>query len=230
MNDKTERALRGACAPEDPMALAEQWLQEARLARDQPNSNAMALATVNTEGLPSNRVVLCKEFDAKLGFLVFFTNYDSRKGRELPDGAPAAAVFHWDHRGRQIRLEGRVQRSPANESDAYFASRPWRSQIGAGASDQSRPIESRDALLAKVRTHANAQGAPDPTNNNSEPAQLSIQRPSNWGGIRLWVAAIELWVDGEARIHDRFRWERNLETFDSGVYSAGAWHAQRLQP
>ncbi len=230
MNDEIEHALRGACAPEDPMALAEQWLLEAREAQDQPNSNAMALASVNTQGLPSNRIVLCKEFDAMRGYLVFFTNYDSRKGQELPDGAPAAAVFHWDHRGRQIRLEGRVQRSPANESDEYFSSRPWRSQIGAGASDQSQPIDSRDALFSKVRAHAKSQGAPDPTDNNSELAQLHIQRPSNWGGIRLWVEAIELWVDGEARIHDRFRWERSLGTFDSGLYQTGAWHAQRLQP
>ena len=110
--------------PSDPLAIAAAWLAEARRLRQQPNPDSMVVATVDADGLPSARVVLCKEIVSDPGYLAFFTNYDSRKGRELAGRPRAAAVLHWDHLHRQVRIEGRVLRVPAAESDAYFASRP----------------------------------------------------------------------------------------------------------
>src|SRR5450631_1092908 len=129
--------------PPNPLALAAQWLAQARSDAAQPNPDAMILATVDTSGHPSARVVLCKEIDAPTGFILFYTNYQSRKGRELKMNPRAAVVFHWDHRHRQVRAEGRVAQLPDAENDAYFRTRPWQSRIGAWASQQSEPVQSR---------------------------------------------------------------------------------------
>ena len=126
--------------PAEPMALASAWLATAIAARQQPNPDAMVLATATASGLPSARIVLCKEFDVELGRVSFVTNYDSRKGRDLAENSRAALVFHWDHSHRQIRVEGIVVKAPASESDAYFASRNWQRRIGAWASAQSQPL------------------------------------------------------------------------------------------
>src|SRR3954453_2712268 len=137
--------------PPEPMALAGAWLATARAARQQPNPDAMVLATATASGQPAARVVLCKEFDVELGCVSFVTNYDSRKGRELAENARAALVFHWDHAHRQIRIEGVVVKAPASESDEYFASRNWQRRVGAWASAQSQPLGSREQLNAAVR-------------------------------------------------------------------------------
>jgi pyridoxamine 5'-phosphate oxidase len=216
--------------PDEPMALASAWLAAARAARQQPNPDAMVLATATATGRPSARIVLCKEFDVELGRVSFVTNYDSHKGRELAANPRAALVFHWDQAHRQIRIEGLVIKAPAAESDAYFASRNWQRRIGAWASAQSQPLHSREQLSTAVRAAAERFGAPQPTSDNLEQAQSAqIPRPPFWGGYYVWADAVELWVEGASRIHERARWTRSLTTAGAG-FRAGPWAATRLQP
>jgi len=216
--------------PREPMALASAWLATALAARQQPNPDAMVLATATASGQPSARIVLAKEFDIENGRVSFVTNYDSRKGQELAENARAALVFHWDHAHRQVRIEGVVVKAPANESDAYFASRNWQRRIGAWASAQSQPLSSREQLNTAVRAAADRFGAPHPTleNINSAPS-VAIPRPPFWGGYYVWADAVELWIEGAARIHERARWTRSLTT-DGAGFRAGQWSATRLQP
>ncbi len=212
--------------PAEPMALAAAWLTTARAARQQPNPDAMVLATSTADGWPSARIVLCKELDAELGRVSFVTNYDSRKGRELEQNARAALVFHWDHAHRQVRIEGVVVKAPAAESDAYFATRNWQRRIGAWASAQSQPLRSREQLADAVRDVAERFGAPQPTAGNiDESPGAHIPRPPFWGGYYVWADAVELWIEGAARIHERALWTRSLTTT-----GAGPWSATRLQP
>ena len=206
--------------PAEPMSIVAAWLTAAAERRLQPNPNAMVLATATRDGRPSARVVLCKSVAAEAGYIVFYTNYQSRKGCELAENPRAAAVIHWDHLGRQIRIEGVVTQAPAADSDAYFASRPRQSQIGAWSSAQSQPVESREKLLTAVANTAQRFGAPD----------APIPRPPHWGGYRLWADAVELWMDGPARVHDRARWTRALTRPATGEFDAGPWTAMRLQP
>jgi pyridoxamine 5'-phosphate oxidase len=216
--------------PPEPMALANAWFETAKAARQQPNPDSMVLATATAAGHPSARVVLCKEFDVEQGRVSFVTNYDSRKGRELAENPRAALVFHWDHAHRQIRVEGIVVKSPAAESDEYFASRHWQRRLGAWASAQSQPLRSRDQLNAAVRAAAERFGAPYPTSDNAgEEPTAAIPRPGFWGGCHVWADAVELWVEGAARIHERARWTRSLTTAGAG-FRAGPWTATRLQP
>jgi pyridoxamine 5'-phosphate oxidase len=212
------------------MALARAWLDSALAARQQPNPDAMVLATATAGGQPSARVVLCKDFDVEQGRVSFVTNYDSRKGRELAENARAALVFHWDHAHRQIRLEGVVVKAPANESDEYFASRNWQRRLGAWASAQSQPLRSRDQLDAAVRAASERFGAPQPTIDNAHAdVTAHIPRPPFWGGYYVWADAVELWIEGGARIHERARWTRSLTTAGAG-FRAGPWSSTRLQP
>ena len=141
-------------------------------------------------------------------------------------------MFHWDDLHRQLRVEGVVVRSPPSESDDYFASRSWRSRLGAWASQQSEPIASRQALVAQLQQTAQRFGAPDPVTapaDDQEP-EFHVGRPPHWGGFRLWADAIELWVEGEYRLHDRARWTRELGSGDGAHFTPGPWHHQRLQP
>jgi|SRR5271166_894714 len=214
--------------PADPLAVAEAWLARAGVDAAQPNPNAMVLATVDARGQPSARVVLCKEIDAKSGCIVFYTNYQSHKGRELQTNRRAAVVFHWDHRHRQVRAEGQVERLSDADNDAYFQSRPWQSRLGAWASAQSQPIGSREALVGAVAEAARRFGIPYGGPGTPEPDAISVQvpRPAHWGGFRLNAEAVELWVEGEFRIHDRARWTRRLEAPPGPI----VWTATRLQP
>jgi pyridoxamine 5'-phosphate oxidase len=217
--------------PANPLVVAAQWLAQARSDASQPNPNAMVLATVDARGHPSARVVLCKDINTHPGFILFYTNYRSRKGRELEGNRRAAAVFHWDHRHRQVRAEGRVEFLSESENDAYFRSRPWQSRLGAWASDQSQPVESRQALRDRVAAMARRFGIPYDGPGAPEPAEVPVElpRPPNWGGFRLYADAVELWVEGEFRIHDRARWIRTLPDHpESG--SGAAWSVTRLQP
>lgn len=216
--------------PGEPLSLAADWLAEATRRASQPNPNAMVLATVDAGGAPSARVVLCKDIVAVPGYVCFYTNYRSRKGRELAVHPRAALVMHWDQLHRQLRIEGQVVKAPEAESDAYFASRPWQRRIGAWASAQSEPVASRAALLASVAETAARFHAPVPgPEDGPEPASLAIPRPPHWGGYHLWASAVELWVEGESRIHDRARWERPLAPAGA-AFEAGPWRATRLQP
>lgn len=217
--------------PTEPFTLAQSWLAEALKRRDQPNPNSMVLATTSTDGQPSARVVLCKQIVVDAGYIVFFTNYLSRKGQELMGNPRAAAVIHWDHLHRQIRLEGFVQQLPEAESDAYFASRPWQSRIGAWASAQSQPVRSRADLHAALDETAKRFGTPDPESVAPFVGKdFDVPRPPHWGGFRLWGEAVELWMEGESRIHDRARWTRALNRRADGTLEHGAWSATRLQP
>jgi pyridoxamine 5'-phosphate oxidase len=162
---------------------------------------------------------------------VFFTNYLSRKGHQLAENPRAAAVIHWDALHRQVRIEGPVVQAPAADSDAYFASRPWQSRVGAWASEQSAPVGSREALKKAVAATAERFGVPDPSQAVSEAHdELVIPRPPHWGGYRLWADSVELWVEGEGRIHDRARWTRELTPQADGFFGVGRWSATRLQP
>jgi pyridoxamine 5'-phosphate oxidase len=216
--------------PSSPMGLAVSWFERAATEAEQPNPEAMVLATADEEGIPSARVVLCKRLVADPGFLVFFTNYSSRKARELECRPRAAAVFHWDTLRRQMRIEGCVARSPDDESDAYFASRAWQSRIGAWASRQSRPIESRDSLLDAVAESAASFGASFAGGHFVDTGDApAIDRPPFWGGYRLWIGSLELWTEGEGRVHDRAVWSRELARTGEG-WSTGEWQGTRLQP
>jgi pyridoxamine 5'-phosphate oxidase len=221
--------------PENPLEVAAQWLSQARLDAAQPNPDAMVLATVDGRGYPSARVLLCKEITAQPGSIVFYTNYRSRKGGELEGNPRAAVVFHWDHRHRQVRVEGRVELLSNDENDAYFRTRAWQSRLGAWASQQSQPVDSREALVAAVAREARRFGIPygpaSMEHASMEPDNISVDvpRPPNWGGYRLNADAVELWVEGEFRIHDRARWTRVLPELGS-VASSVPWVATRLQP
>lgn len=169
--------------------------------------DAVTLATATPDGKPSARVVLMKKVDPR-GF-VFFTNYGSRKARELDANPQAALCFHFKTLGEQVRVEGRVERVAADDSDAYFASRPLGSRIAAIASHQSQPIANRDALMARVseleKTHA----------------EVPVRRPNFWGGFRLVPEVIEFWLHRDSRLHDRWVYRRNA---DAG------WRVIRLAP
>lgn len=218
--------------PADPMPLASTWFRQASDEQVQRNPNAMSLATASADGRPSVRIVLCKEIVADPGYLSFYTNYESRKGRELVAHPWAAVVFLWDSLGRQLRIEGPVVHTLASESDDYFASRPWRSRLAAITSDQSAPIVSRQVLFERLREAAERFGTPDPItapDDDQEPG-LRLPRPAHWGGFRLWAAVVELWVEGEHRLHDRARWTRVIAPAGDGRFQAEPWHHERLQP
>lgn len=210
--------------PIDPLPLFQVWFAEARAKRVQPNPDAMVLATVDTNCRPSARVVLCKRVDPRAGYAVFFTNYDSRKGRELTASGHAAAVLHWDTLQRQVRIEGPVIRSPQAESDDYFASRAIDSRLGAWASAQSQPLASRDELVARVKEVADRFGV------QPGASEAQVPRPPYWGGFRLWIERLELWSEGAHRVHDRAVWVRTLQRRDEYSFEAGDWSATRLNP
>jgi pyridoxamine 5'-phosphate oxidase len=215
---------------EEPLRLVECWLDEAATRCEQPNPNAMTLATVAVSGRPSARVVLIKGLDCEHGYVVFYTNYSSRKAIEIGDGRWVAGVVHWDALGRQIRFEGPAVKSPEPESNAYFSARPWRSQINAWASHQSKPLDEPRALEARAREVASRFDAPDPFGAVEPRAELAIARPAFWGGFRLWLGAVEFWASGRDRFHERLRFERILDPAGTDGFVAGAWRSHRLQP
>ena len=207
--------------PEDPVPIVKQWLDEAFAARVQPNPHAVALATVDPDGSPSARMVLCNAIDVRRGAFVMYTNRESRKGRALDAHPRAAIVFYFIHAGRQVRVEGNVERTPDDACDAYFATRPVDAQVGAWASRQSEPIASREELVTRVEREAERFGV-----RLGDQHEEGIPRPSHWGGFTLVADVIELWVSRPARIHDRVVWTRPAGAAGAG----GSWQSQRLQP
>lgn len=207
--------------PTDPMPTLAAWLAEAEKHKRVPNPNAIALATCTADGRPSVRMVLCKGLEVGPGNVVFFTNYDSRKGDELAVNPRAACVFHFDHWERQARIEGEVERVSEAESDAYFASRALLSRVGAWASAQSRPLEKRVDLLRQVESIMERFGIGWISLTTGKPDKV-IPRPAQWGGFRLRARRVELWQGVAGRLHDRAEWVR------SGPDDV--WHARRLQP
>ncbi|WP_174801879.1 pyridoxamine 5'-phosphate oxidase [Martelella limonii] len=191
----------------DPFELFAKWLKDAEAS--EPNDpSAVAVATVDEDGLPNVRMVLMKEFD-KNGF-VFYTNFESQKGRELLGQPKAAMCFHWKTLRRQVRLRGPVEVVSEEEADAYFQSRPRGSRIGAWASKQSRALESRFALETAVAQTTARYGVGE------------IPRPPYWSGFRLKPVSIEFWHDGKFRLHDRIEFRRNA--------AEGGWHKVRMYP
>lgn len=200
----TERG--GIFAGDDPFALARAWLAEA--SRTEPEDpNAIALATVDAAGLPNVRMVLLKDIEDDA--FVFYTNYDSAKGREIAGSGKAAFVAHWKSLRRQLRVRGHVTRVEDGTADAYYRSRALQSRLGAWASRQSEPLASREALMAEVARVTLAQG-------------VNPERPTFWGGFLIRPVEIEFWADGAFRLHDRFRWTRRA--------SGAAWDVVRLNP
>ena len=196
----------GIFSGDDPFRIARLWLGEAEAV--EPNDpNAIALATVDPDGMPNVRMVLLKEIEPE-GF-VFYTNYESAKGQELAANGKAAFVMHWKSLRRQIRVRGLVEKVEEAQSDAYFNSRSLQSRLGAWASHQSQPLTTRAALMAEV-AKVTAKYGPSP------------KRPPYWGGYRIVPTEIEFWADGAFRLHDRFRWSRE-KINDS-------WCIQRLNP
>lgn len=213
--------------PSDPLHWADAWLKEAAAGEIQRNPNSMTLVTVGPDGRPSGRVVLCKELVPDPGYLVFYTNYRSRKAQEIAANPHVGLVFHWDSLGRQIRIEGTAVMSPPDESDAYFATRDRGSQIGAWGSDQSRPIASREALKRQIAERTAELGAAE--GDDASTARV-IPRPPHWGGIRVWAASVELWIEGADRVHDRAIWTRELAPASEHEFSPTPWTGTRLQP
>jgi pyridoxamine 5'-phosphate oxidase len=199
------------------MPLAEQWLQESA-AGESRNPWAMSLATAGPNGRPAARMVLLKSLDTASGHVVFYTNFGSRKAAELDATRFAAGVMYWPNSGRQLRFEGAVTRSPESESNKYFASRPRGSQLSAWASEQSRPLPS-DGLGQALARYA-ARFADSET----------VPRPPGWGGYRIWLDAVEFWVEGQQRFHERVRYERSLEPVSESGYRGGNWRHAYLQP
>lgn len=218
--------------PSDPLQWVKDWLDEAFEKKTARNPHAMTCVTVDSESRPAARMVLCKDLVPDPGYVVFYTNYKSDKSRHIAGNPNVALVFHWDALGRQVRIEGQAVRSPEEESDAYFATRDWVSQIGAWGSDQSAPLESRSALVAQVRDRSVKLGVSAVKNLRSIATadRKVIPRPPHWGGYRVWARRVELWIEGRDRIHDRARWERTLEPDGETAFETGAWTSTRLQP
>jgi len=206
----TDYEAEGAAPPiaetTEPIELFQAWLAEARIS-ELNDSNAMALATVDEQGMPDVRMVLLK--DIRDGALTFFTHETSAKGLQLATVQKAAVCFHWKSMRRQIRVRGSVSRLPDAEADAYFHSRARLSQLGAVASDQSQPLASRDELVARLQEAEAAY-----------PEETQVDRPAHWGGYLITPASIEFWQDQPYRLHDRVRFER----------AGGEWTTTRLYP
>jgi pyridoxamine 5'-phosphate oxidase len=196
----------GIFAGADPFVLANSWLAEATVT-EPADPNAIALSTVDADGLPNVRMVLLKQIEADA--FVFYTNYGSQKAAELDHAGKAAFVMHWKSLARQIRVRGLVTREDGPRADAYYRSRSLQSKLGAWASRQSQPLTSRTALVAEVARQGLVHG--------TDPA-----RPPFWGGYRIRPLEIEFWADGAFRLHDRFRWTRATVQSD--------WDVARLSP
>lgn len=203
--------LSGIFETEDPFDLARSWLAEAE--KTEPNDpSAVALSTVDPQGMPNVRMVLLKEIEPSVtkGGFVFYTNYESAKGAELKANPKAAMVLHWKSLRRQIRVRGPVELVGGKQADAYYNSRAYQSRIGAIASRQSRPLANRRTLLAEVAKIAARHPTKPP-------------RPAHWGGFRIRPVELEFWANGDFRLHDRFRWTRLKPDSTS-------WTVQRLNP
>jgi len=213
--------------PDSPFPIFKQWFDQAMCEKLAPNPNSMNLATIHSDGCADARTLLCKSIDVDAGSIMFYTNYNGMKGQQLAANPNASGTIHWDHYERQVRIRGTVIKATQAQSDTYFASRALESRLGSWISDQSQPIESRDALLEKVVDVIDKLGidAADLMNNK----EIIILRPPHWGGYHLHAHTLELWSAGTGRIHDRARWTRSLE-INGDQATVGPWSSTRLQP
>ncbi len=221
------RKILSQSMTQNPLLLLQSWLNEAMELDLQPNPDTMAIATSNSQGLPNVRMVLCKEINTEEGYVVFYTNYNSVKSLEIKENPKCSALFHWDKLGYQIRIRGEILQSPDEENDTYFASRHLGSQVGAWASNQSNPVEDREALddqFKKILDRFNLTSESIPRN------EQKIPRPPNWGGYRLWIEEIEFWLNQKDRLHDRLHFRRALTISSEGIETEKKWTVKRLQP
>lgn len=201
MSDRT-----GIFAGDDPFAITRSWLAEAEKSEIN-DPNAIALSTVDAEGMPNARMVLLKDIEDAA--FVFYTNYGSAKAQEITQTGKAAFVMHWKSLRRQVRVRGTVEKEDGPQADDYYNSRSLKSRLGAWASDQSRPLSSRTALMAEVAKVTAKYGTNPP-------------RPPFWGGFRIIPTEIEFWADGAYRLHDRYQWRRSSDS--------APWDIVRLNP
>jgi pyridoxamine 5'-phosphate oxidase len=216
MRDWPDAWLSEDPLPADPFPIAVAWLNEAFAARQQIDPHAIALATVDAAGHPEVRFVLCKALEPETGCLVFYTNKRSAKARALATHAHASAAFLFGPQQRQMRIGGPVEETSEAEAEAYFATRPLDSRIGAWASAQSEPVASRAALEAEYARLALRFGV------RAGDAEAAVPRPPHWGGYRIRADRVELWRSRPGRLHDRALWTRGL--------AGGAWRPLRIQP
>ncbi len=216
--------------PADPFGIFEEWFDQAVDGQIQRNPDSMYLSTIDGDGCPGTRTVLCKMIESDPGYIVFFTNYQSAKGRAIEANPEVSVLFHWDSMERQVRIQGPAVRSPEAESDAYFATRRWESRVGAWASKQSEPLESHDQLMLQVFETVEKLGLDTGALMESgSDAKVDIPRPGYWGGFRVYARSVELWCANETRLHDRARWTRELSPAKTG-FRPGPWSCTRLQP
>ena len=221
------RKMLSQSMTQNPVLLLQSWLNEAMEINLQPNPDSMAIATSNSQGLPNVRMVLCKEINTEEGYVIFYTNYNSVKSMEIKENPKCSALFHWDKLGYQIRIRGELLQSPDEENDAYFASRHLGSQVGAWASNQSNPIEDKQALDDQFRKILDRFNL---TSESITRDEQKIPRPPHWGGYRLWIEEIEFWLNQKDRLHDRLHFRRALTIINEGIETEKNWTVKRLQP
>ena len=211
----------------NPILVLKEWIGEARKSEIQPNPNTMSISTVDSMGCPNSRMVLCKEINEDLGYLIFYTNYNSKKSKEIESHNNCSALFHWDPLGYQVRIRGKLIKSPNHESDNYFSTRKVGSQLSAWASNQSDHIENRESLDNQFQEIMKRF---DILDSDLDSTEIKIPRPDFWGGYRIWVKEIELWLNQNDRFHDRLSFKRDLIKTSSGFDSKNDWVVKRLQP
>jgi pyridoxamine 5'-phosphate oxidase len=212
VNESRDAWLAEDPLPDEPVSIVERWLAEGFADPAIENAHAVALATVDPDGRPSVRMVLCNVIDSVRGAFTMYTNRESRKGRAIAHERRAAIAFHWP--GRQVRVEGVIEWTPDDLCDAYFATRPLEARLGAWASRQSEPVASRALLLEELEAVAQRFSARDESD--------VVPRPPHWGGFTLVADSVELWASRVGRIHDRAVWRR--------TQPGAGWVATRLQP
>ena len=209
----------------NPLNTLQEWLDEIKSSRTQPNPNCMSVSTVDSQGHPNSRMVLCKELNTVEGYLTFYTNYSSIKCSELENNRNCSALFHWDNFGFQARLKGFVVRCSEVKNDQYFSTRDLGSQIAAWTSMQSEEIdsledmkESYDEIMKKFQI------------TDIEDINKKIPRPNFWGGYEIWIKEVELWQNQKNRFHDRLQYSRNIKNEEGQILVEKDWKVIRIQP
>lgn len=210
----------------NPLSTLQDWMEKVSDSNAQPNPNCMSVSTVDSNGLPNTRMVLCKELNTEEGHLTFYTNYSSIKSKELESNAKCSALFHWDKFGLQVRIRGTAIRCTDSKNDAYFSSRDLGSQIAAWASDQSKEIESLEMMDNSYQIIMDKFSIGNLENNSEK----KIPRPDFWGGYEIWVEEIELWKNQKNRFHDRLKFTRNINIKNGNIDPDKKWNVIRIQP
>ena len=210
----------------NPLSTLQDWMKKVSDSDTQPNPNCMTVSTVDSNGLPNSRMVLCRELNIEEGHLTFYTNYSSIKSKELESNAKCSVLFHWDKFGLQVRLRGTAIRCSNSKNDAYFSTRALGSQVAAWASDQSKEIESLEMMDTSYQKIMDKFKI----NNLANDPEKEIPRPDFWGGYEIWVGEIELWKNQKNRFHDRLKFTRNISIENGNIEADKEWSIIRVQP